>query len=410
MKILVLTDRFVPEVSAVSVRTMAHARVWLEDGHEVTVVTCAPNFPRGVLFDGYENKLIQEETIDGVRVIRIWSYLSANAGIVKRTFDIVSFMLSSILLCKRFGDFDIIVATSPPITVPIAGYVISRRCKRPWVFELRDLWPASISAVGVTQSRLLGLVEKLELFLYRKAERVICLTRSFRTNLESRGIPTEKLDVITNGIDLEQFQPLQPDPAVRSQLGVDADSFLVGYIGTTGMAHGLETVVEAAHLCRDHPKIRFLIMGEGAKRDELQNQAQQLQLTNLIFKNFVPHQDVPKYLTALDLAIVHLKPDPLFKTVIPSKIFEIMALGVPLLHAVEGESAEIVAEANSGRCLPSGDAKAMGEAIIELSKDRPRLEAFAQNGRQAVVNGYDRRVLARNVTQSLERALASSRS
>lgn len=402
MHILVLADRFTPEVTAVSVRTHAHAKYWLEQGHEVSIVTCAPNFPKGEVFEGYENKWYQEEMVDGIRVIRLGTYMSANEGMFKRTLDYLSFTFSAILQCRKFPDYDVMIATSPPIFVAMAGSIIGWLKRKPWVFEVRDLWPASIAAVGVSKSPLLALVEKYELFLYRHAARVIVLTHSFKRDLTSRGIDPDKVFVVTNGIEVEKFQRPDDIAEARADIGVPEDKFLAGYIGTTGMAHGLETILEAADLCRDDDRIRFLIMGEGAKRAELEAKAAEMQLPNLLFKNFVPHDRVMSYLSAMDMSIVHLKPDPVFKTVIPSKIFEAMALGVPSVHAVEGESAEIVETAGAGVCVPSGDAQAIADAVRRLSQDPDTLRQMAEAGQRVAQTQYDRRALAAKITEVLE--------
>ncbi len=409
MRILILSERFSPEISAASVRISTHARYWIAKGHEVTVVTCAPNAPRGKVFDGYENKLWQEEEIDGIRVIRIGTYIAPNEGMIRRTFDYLSYMASSIMQCWRFPKYDVLIATSPPIFVPMAGSIIAFLQRKPWVFELRDLWPASITAVGASKSPLLALVEKYELFLYRSAKRVVAVTHSFRKDLSSRGIDVNKIEVVTNGIEIDSFTRVEDTSAARADIGVDEETFLVGYIGTTGMAHGLETILEAADLSRDEPSIRYLIMGEGAKRKELEAKAAEMQLDNLIFKNFVPHEEVAQYLSAMDMSIVHLKADPLFKTVIPSKIFEAMALGLPTIHAVEGESAEIVGRAGSGVCVPSGDAQTIADNVKRLSHEPETLKVMSAAGMKHVQEFYDRRVLADNVLKVLEEVVAEGR-
>lgn len=405
MRVLLLADRFAPEVSAVSVRSLAHAKVWQELGHEVVVVTCVPNFPKGEVFEGYRNKLYQEDVVEGVRVVRIWSYMAANEGIVKRSFDYVSFLLSSVALCWKYPSFDVLLATSPPIFVAFAGVLVAKLRRRPWVFEVRDLWPASIRAVGVSKSPLLNLVEKLELALYRNADRVLVLTRSFEKDLVSRGIPAEKIDIVTNGVDLAQFQRPESCRRVRDKLGVPEGTLLAGYIGTAGLAHGLETMIEAAERCVAAEDVRFLIMGEGADRKRLEALVAEKGLKNVIFQDFVGHDEVVDYISSIDLSVVHLRPDPVFKSVIPSKIFENMALGVPLLMAVEGESADIVAEAGCGVCIPSGDAEKMANVVLELAAARERLDEMGQRGLEAVAKKYDRKVLAAEAIDCLARAV-----
>jgi glycosyltransferase involved in cell wall biosynthesis len=409
MKILYLTDRFLPEISAPCFRAMEHARVWIAEGHDVTVVTCAPNSPRGKIFDGYRNKLYQTETMEGVRVIRLWSYMTANVGVVKRTLDYVSFMVSSIAMCWRFPRFDVVVASSPTFFTAVAGYVISVLRRRPWVFLIRDLWPASIRAVGASNSRALDWVERLELFLYRKAHHIVAVGNAIKADLVERGIPPEKIDVVTNGVDPAQFNPSRATFDARPEIGVGPEHFLAGYVGTTGMAHGLETILDAAELCRDDDRIRFLIMGDGARRTELEQAAHRRGIANLVFKDVVPHDRIPAYLASMDLSIIHLRPDPVFRTAIPSKTFECMAMGVPILMGVEGEAAGIVEESGSGVCIPPGDAEAMARETRGLSHSPERLRELGRNGIAAVEARYARPVLALRELSALEAAIEAYR-
>lgn len=408
MHILVLTDRYVPEITAPSFRLRDHARQWLKMGHEVTVVTCAPNFPQGRVFPGYRNRLYQEEWIEGVRVIRLWSYMAENVGTLKRMLDYFSFMASAILFFWRYPKFDVIVATSPPLLVPVAGYALSKLRRRPWVFEIRDLWPATMEAVGASKGRMLRFFIRLEMFLYRKADRIISLTDAFRQQLIQRGIPAEKNDVVTNGIDTDEFDPAKVRFDARGRLGVGPQQFLAGYVGTTGLCQSLITVIDAAELCRDRQDIVFLIMGQGAQRAMLQEEAQRRGLSRVIFRDFVSHDEVPAYLKALDVSIVHLKPHPVFQNVIPSKIFENMAMATPMVYAVEGHSAEIVQRTGAGVCIPSGDPQAMAEAVRRLSDDRGRLRQMGHDARQAVAREFSRRVKAQQAIRSLQATLPNS--
>jgi hypothetical protein len=405
MRILILADRFVPEITAVSVREMEHAQEWLKMGHEVTVVTCVPNFPHGNVFEGYKNRFYQEEWIDGVRVIRVWSYLAANVGTVKRILDYVSFAVSAIFFFWRYPKFDIILATSPPLFVPVAGYGLSVLRRRPWVFEIRDLWPASIEAVGASKGRMISLLTKLEMFLYRKATRLVSLTGAFKEHLTERGIPPEKNDVVTNGVNTERFNPNNVLFDARERLGIGADKFLVGFIGTVGMAQGLVTILDAAEECRDNPGIIFLILGEGAERPALEEEAKRRGLSQVVFHDFVPHDEVCSYIDALDASIIHLRPHDVFKTVIPSKIFENMAMGNPMIYAVEGHSAKIVADAGAGICIPSGNAHAMADAVKSLDKDRAKLKQMGTTAREVMGKKYTRCIKAQEMIRSLNRAL-----
>lgn len=387
---------------------MDHARCWCDAGHEVTVVTCAPNFPHGKLFQGYRNTLYQEEWIDNVRVIRVWSYLASNSGFAKRILDQASFMASAVLQSYRFPGFDVILASSPPLFVAMAGYMISKVWRRPWIFELRDLWPASIAAVGLGNKTPIRILEKIELFLYRKADRIISLTDSFKENLIRRGISPDKIDIVTNGVDTDVFDPVKVRDNIRKILGVPEKVFLVGYFGTTGMAHGLETMIEAAQRCENSNGIKFLIMGEGSERVKLEVKSQELGLTNVIFQDFVPHEETPDYYASLDLFLVHLKPHDVFKTVIPSKIFEAMAMEVPILCAVEGEGAKIVSESGAGVCIPPGDSVIMANTILDLIDPPAALKLMGQSGRHAAVETFSRRSKALEALKSIERSVIKS--
>ncbi|MBN1588209.1 MAG: glycosyltransferase family 4 protein [Pirellulales bacterium] len=406
MHILILTDRFVPEITAPSFREMEHAQEWVRMGHEVTVVTCAPNFPHGKVFPGYRNRCYQVEWMDGIRVIRIWSYMAANVGSLKRTLDYLSYVFSAIFFFWRYPKFDVIVASSPPLFVPIAGYAISRLRRRPWVFEIRDLWPATIEAVGAGRGRMLKWLTRLEMFLYRKADHIIPLTDSFKDDLTSRGVPAAKIDVVTNGVDTHKFNRDNVRFDARERLGVAPDKFLAAYVGTIGMCQGLETMVDAAEQCRDNPDVVLLMMGEGAERATLEAEARRRGLDNLLFHDFVPHEEVISYLGALDATIVHLRPHPLFKTVIPSKIFESMAMGVPMIYAVEGHSAEIVEKAGAGICIPSGDPEAMAHAVLELARNPEKRKQLSEDGQAAVSREYSRRAKAEDMIHILEKPLA----
>ena len=407
MRILVLSERYLPEIAAPCFRIADHARTWIEEGHDVTVVTCAPNFPRGKVFDGYKNRLYQEEMIDGVRVIRLWSYTAPNQGVFRRTLDYLSFMFMAILFCWKYPRFDVCVATSGPFFTAVAGFFVSLFRRRPWIFEIRDLWPASVGAVGAMKGWPLRMCEKVELFLYRRAHRIVSLTNSFRQDLVERGISADKNDVITNGVDVEKFQSDLTPATARQRLGVASDAFLLGYIGTTGMAHGLQTVLDAADKCRNIPQVHIVIIGDGAERKTLEASAEQMQLTNLTFHDYVPHADIPAYLRALDLSIVHLKPDPLFRTVIPSKIFESMAVGTPILMAVQGESADIVRASSAGVCIPSGDSEEMAATISNLYHNRAALKEMSAFGTAAVQARYSRRANALLFLSTLATAIGS---
>lgn len=366
------------------------------------MITTAPNFPSGRIFPGFKNKLWQSEDMDGVRVIRVWTYITANSGFLKRTLDYVSFMVTGALAALFVRNVDVIVATSPQFFTAIAGFVVSVLKRRPWAFELRDLWPESIKAVGAMNDGIaLRALVRVEEFLYRHANAIVCVTRSFRQHLVARGVDAGKISVITNGVELGQFSPRARSRTLAQRYGL-ADSFVAGYVGTHGMAHGLETLLEAARLLgadATAANIRLVLLGDGAEKAKLKTLA--TGLDNVTFIDSVTKAEVPDHWALLDVSIIHLKRNDLFKTVIPSKIFESMAMGLPVVLAVEGEAADIVRQENVGVLVAPEDGAALAAAIKRLASDTNLRAGFSERG-LAAARRYDRRRLARAMLNDLE--------
>ena len=372
MHILFLSDNFPPEVNAPASRTHEHCRLWAAAGHRVTVVTCAPNFPKGRVFDGYRNRLWQQELMDGIRVIRVWSYITANEGFARRVLDYMSFMVSATLASLFVRRVDVIVGTSPQFFTVCAAYMVGVLKRRPWVFELRDIWPESIKAVGAMQDSLaIRMLEKVEMFLYRRATRIVSVTHSFKKRLVARGIDGNKIDVVTNGVDVSRFSPRPKDSDLTRQLGFGG-KFVAGYVGTHGMAHALETLLLAAQRLKAQPEgdaFRFLFLGDGARKIDLRAQAVQLGLDNVVFVDSVPKEEVARYWSVLDVSIIHLRRTELFTNVIPSKLFECMGMGLPVLHGVAGESAEIVEREGVGRVFEPENVDQLVQALMLMRDD-----------------------------------------
>ena len=406
MHILFLTDNFPPEVNAPASRTHEHCRLWVAAGHQVTVITCAPNFPKGRVFDGYRNAWRQEEIIDGIRVIRVWSYITANEGFTRRVLDYLSFMATATLVSLGVRKVDIVVGTSPQFFTACAAHAVGLLKRRPWVFELRDLWPESIKAVGAMQdSTAIRWLERLELFLYRHARRIVSVTQSFKRTLVGRGIDGAKIDVVTNGVDITRFSPRAKDVELTRQLGLDG-KFVAGYIGTHGMAHALETLLEAADRLRAHPDgvdIRLLLLGDGARKADLQAHAQRLGLDNVVFVDTVNKDQVARYWSLLDVSVIHLRRTKLFTTVIPSKLFECMGMGIPVLHGVAGESADIVLQEGVGEVFEPENADQLVASLLRLKAGPALLQGYRSRCLVAARH-YDRAELGLRMLRVLEGA------
>ena len=402
LHILFLTDNFPPESNAPASRTFEHCREWVRAGHAVTVITCAPNFPKGKVFDGYLNRLWQQEVMDGIRVIRVWSYITANEGFVKRILDYQSFMLSATLAAPFVRGVDLVVGTSPQFFTACAAYLVSRLKRIPFVFELRDMWPESIKAVGAMKADSVAYrwLERMEMFLYRKASRIVTVTHAFRDALMHRGIDGNKIDVVTNGVDLSHFAPQAKDPQLVQQLGLQG-MFVAGYIGTHGMAHALETLLEAAQTLQQTPgaeNVRLVFLGDGARKLDLVARSEAIGLRNVLFLESVPKNQVVRYWSMLDISIIHLRKTELFTTVIPSKLFECMGMGIPVLHGVAGESAEMVNREQVGEVFEPENAEQLVDGLLRM-RDQPLAYASFQNNGVAAARRYNRRNLALQMLQ-----------
>ncbi len=405
MRILFLTDNFPPETNAPATRTFEHARRWVKSGAQVTVVTTAPNFPAGRLFAGYRNRLFQREWIEGIETIRVWTYITANQGFARRTLDYLSFMVSGFLASLFLPRPDVIVSTSPQFFTACAGYVLSRMKRRPFVFELRDLWPDSIVAVGAMgESRAIHAMRRLEYFLYRKAARIVSVTHSFKSVLCGNGVPAEKIVVVRNGADLAGFTPGEKPAELEAQHGLKG-KFIAAYIGTVGMAHGLGTLLDAAERLRNDSRIAFLVVGDGAERVQLEVEAQRRGLANVVFTGSVDKDEVRRYWRFADAALVLLRDRPLFRHVLPSKIFEAMATARPIVLGVLGESAELLRDAGAGIVITPESAEELADALARLATDPVMARELGRSGRRFVEKELDRDKLAAAMLGELRRVV-----
>ena len=402
MRVLFLTDNFPPETNAPALRTHEHARVWAARGHDVTVVTCAPNFPTGRVFDGYRNRPYAVSVMDGVRVVRVWTYITANRGRFRRSIDYASFMLSSLPASLVQERPDVIVGTSPQLLTAVSAWAAARLRRAPFVFELRDLWPESLAAVGIASGGAgMRAIAGLADFLYRRADHIVSVTESFVEILCERGIPRERMSVVRNGVNLSEFAPGSADGGFRASAGIRPDEFLVTYVGTIGMAHGLRTVLETARVTRGEP-IHYLLVGEGAEKEELEGEAAGLGLENVTFSGRRSRAEVPGILRSSDAVLVHLRDDPLFNTVIPSKIFEAMAVAKPIVLAVKGESADIVTKAGAGLVAHPESPVDLAEAVRRLRSDPGLARELGANGRAAAESEFCRTAAAMRMLGVLE--------
>ncbi len=395
MHILFLTDNFPPEGNAPATRTFEHAREWVNMGHKVTVITCVPNFPEGKVYEGYKNKWLTKEVISGINIWRVKTYITANKGFVRRTIDFMSFMVSSFFFGLFTKNVQVVIGTSPQFFTVISAWALAKLKRIPFVFELRDIWPASISAVGVMKrSFAMKILENFELFLYRQADLIISVTHSFKLELKDRGIAAEKIQVVLNGVDLSKYEPLSKKDKEFSKKYDLEGKFVAGYIGTHGLAHALENIIEAADLLKADDDIRIIFVGGGAERSRLEGLIKSKGLTNLIMIPRQPKDNMQRVWSLCDVSLISLRNKPLFSKVIPSKIFESMAMGLPIIISLpKGEATEIIKKHKTGLVVKPENSNSIYEAIKNLKKDKSMYQEFAKNSRLAS-KIFDRKNLA----------------
>lgn len=366
------------------------------------MVTNHPNHPDGVLFPGYRNRWLTIEERGGISVWRVKTFLAANAGFVRRTLNYVWFMVAGLIGATKVAQPDVVVATSPQFFCAVAGWLASRWHRCPFVFEVRDLWPDSIVTVGaMRRGVVISALERLELFLYSKADKVVVVTDAFRENLLQRGVPAEKIAVIKNGVDLSFFRPRSAPAMLRQELGLEG-RFVVSYIGTLGMAHAVDRIVEVADLLRAEKDLMFVLVGDGAERKRVEQMVREKRLTNVRVLPGVSKELVCDYYAASDLGLVTLRNKELFRTVLPSKAFEWMAMARPILCAVQGECRALLSKAGAAVFAEPEDVKGMAEAILRLRKDQDKMLRMGESGRAFVEEHFDRDRLALDYLDLIE--------
>lgn len=403
MHILFLTDNFPPEGNAPATRTYEHAVEWVKKGHKVTVITCAPNFPEGKVFTGYKNSFYSCSKMDGINVVRVKTFISSNEGFVLRILDFISFMFSSFFAGLFQRKIDIVVATSPQFFTAVSGWLLSVCKRKKFIFELRDIWPASITAVGAMKDSLaIKGLEKLELFLYKRANAIVSVTNSFKTELIERGIDANKITVVLNGVDLTKYHPIKvKDAAFAKQYQLE-DKFVIGYIGTHGMAHALEHVIDAAEMVQKNSKIVFLFAGGGSEKQQLTELVEQKKLTNVVFIPRQPKENMPAIWSLCDISLISLRDTVLFKTVIPSKIFESMGMGLPILAAIpKGETSDIIESTDSGVVCQPESAESIVKCALELYNHESRRMEYQENSLNSA-SLFSRKERALNMLYILE--------
>ena len=408
MRILFISHYFPPEGNAPASRVQGMCKQWVKDGQEVTVITSVPNCPDGVVYEGYKNKLKQQEVIKGINVIRVWTYIAANKGFVRRILNYVTFMFSAVWAGMFVKKPDVIIATSPQFFCGWAGVLLKTIRRVPFILEIRDIWPEAIVAVGaINNKRIIRLLERLEKMMYACAGHIVTVGQSYKRQLSKRGVDPAKIAIVSNGVDTELFYPQPADEGIRAKYNLKRN-FVCAYVGTLGMASGLNVVVEVGRILKERglSNIRLMLIGDGAIGKQLEREVRKQHLDNIIFTGRKTKELMPRYLASVDACLVHLKKTELFKSVLPTKMFEAGAMARPIILGVQGSAAEWLGDAEGGIAIEPENAEELVDAMVTLAKDDVLREEYGRSGHEYVCAYYDRAVLARSYLEQIRLILA----
>jgi colanic acid biosynthesis glycosyl transferase WcaI len=404
MRILFVTQIFPPEMGALPNRLYPLVRELVAEGHEVAVATGMPNYPRGVVFPEYTGKRSMREDINGYKIYRQAYYTAPrNQSKVSQLRNYLSFIPAVLMAGLRAGKVDVVFVTSPPLFSAIPAILLAKLRRANLVLDIRDLWPDELVTYGGFREGSLPVrvIRSIERWAYRNADCVTATTTEIVNATVQRGVTRRKTFLLPNGADLELFSPLPRENAISNEYSF-GDHFVVMYSGLFGIKHSLEVLLEAASILREHKDIVFFLLGNGARKEALVQQAKDLGLQNVIFGDERVVGDVPSLIARADVCFAAVRPEPYPKKVISVKVFEYLACERPVVGALSGESARILEESGGGIVVPPGDARATAAAILSLHKDPARRQAMGKAGRTYVDKHYSRSVWAMHLERRLK--------
>ena len=396
MRILILTQYFPPETGAPQNRLFEIALRLKDAGDEITVLTAMPNYPKMRVFEGYRWKLFATEEIQGIKVFRSFIYVSKSKAVIARLLNYFSFVISSFLRgLFLFRKFDYVICESPPLFLGITAVFLSRLKRAKLIFNVSDLWPESAEKLGiVTNKFLLNNAEKLELWLYKKSFIVSGQTQGILESIKARSAQ-KNLFWLPNGVDPEFYKPELYSNSWRFEQGFQDDDLLILYAGIIGHAQGLDVIVKAAALTKENVQIKWLLVGDGPVKSDLEKLVSELKLQNVYFFPNQEKKNMPFIVKACDITAVPLKKLPLFLGAIPSKIFENLAMEVPVLLGVEGEAKTLFIEnGNAGLAFEPENEVQLAEKAVYLFENRQVIAELGKNGRKYVDQYFNRNTLA----------------
>jgi glycosyltransferase involved in cell wall biosynthesis len=402
---LLIHQLFIPPGEAGGTRHYELARHCIGKGHQVTIVASVLNYLSGEHVVKPEG-LVTEESLDGIRLLRAYTLPVLHRSFVWRIVAFVSFMLTSIWAGLRAGKVDLVMGTSPPIFQAFSAWIVAVFRRKPFLLEIRDLWPEFAIDMGVLRNRLLiSLSRWMESFLYARSSHLLVNSPAYRHYLLAKGVPDEKISVIPNGVDPDMFDPNGDGRCVRKRWSLDG-RFVVTYAGALGMANDIQTLLRAADQLREDDRIHFLLVGDGKERANLEELTRQLALPNVTFTGSLPKSEMAEVLAASNACIAILKNISMFRTTYPNKVFDYMAAGRPTILAIDGVIRGVVEAAGGGLFVPPGDAQALADTISRLSREPDQAQQMGHAARDYVVKHFNRRQQATQFGELLERLIS----
>lgn len=401
MNILIVTQYFPPEKGAVR-RLFEFARHFVKNGHSVSVMTAIPNYPDGIVPEEYRGKFFHREDMDGVKVYRNWVLPASNRNPGKRMLGFITFLITSVLNSFRLKTkFDLVLASTPPVTSPVIGWIISRLRRTKFIIEVRDLQPESSTDFGnLNPSLFTRVVRRIMHWLYARADHLVPVTDGISQFMFKIGIPQNHVTTIKSGVSREFIDA--DSNGIRKRYGWE-DKFLVVYSGTLGWVRPLETVIEAARQLADQPNIHFVFVGEGQKRQALENMVRDYGLKNVSFTGPQPLEAIPYFLKAGDVLVESLKEVPVAKLAFPSKLYEYMASGRPVVFGSrQGEAIRELEKAGGALTFPSDSPEELSELIMKLRTGQIDGEALGRNYHDHVTQHHIRECWADRYLELLE--------
>jgi glycosyltransferase involved in cell wall biosynthesis len=389
MKILLINQVFVSPNEPGHTRHFEMAKYLQKFGDELVIVASDLNYQTGERTINHKG-LVAEQEIDGVRILRTYMYPAIHRSYFWRILSFFSFMFSSIFAAMKVKDVDMIMGTSPPIFQAFSAWVVSFLRRKPFLLEVRDLWPEFIVSMGVFNNPILiKLARMLEMFLYRRATHILVNSPAYIDYIESKGIAAAKITFIPYGADISMFHPDVKPSQIREELNLQ-NKFVVLYTGAMGQANDIYTILRAADRLRDQENISIVLFGDGKERQNLQAETQRLGLTNLVFAGVRPKHQIPSIVASADVCLAILQDIPMFRTTYPNKVFDYMAAGKATILVIDGVIRSIIEDSQGGVYVPPGDDQRLAQTILDLTKNPDVLKTMGENARAYLLKNLDR--------------------